>query len=126
SSAKTYAALTTLSPQAQVRGLARLCQQLSQQYQSAPDTCLERSWWRRLNQAGILFQKALDQAKAAKYHGLDDQEVEQACFLLIHIAYFFAPGGVAETMWPLLPAEEEEQHVQFPAREALNGAFARR
>jgi hypothetical protein len=103
--AEQGSALEHQPPQAQVRGLARLCRQLSQQYQFAPDTCLERGWWRLFNQAGSSLRDALDHVKAQEYQGLSDEEAEQAYFLLIHVAYYFAPGGVAETLWPLLKDE---------------------
>ena len=106
-----------------VRGLVNLCRQLSQQYQEMPETCLERSWWRLFNQAGICLREALDQAKAESYPGLSDQEAEQAYFLLIHVAYFFEPGGVAEALWPLLPTEPGEPQAPPATSEALGLSF---
>ncbi len=121
--AKECTALLNQPPDGQVRGLARLCRQLSQQYQQTPQRCLERSWWRLFNEAGIRLREALDQAKAEGYAGLSDREVEQAYFLLIHVAYFFAPGSLAEALWPLLPAEPGTQQAKSPASDAFGVAF---
>ena len=122
--AKQCTALLDQPPHTQVRGLARLCQQLSQQYQIAPGTCQDRNWWRLFNQAGIRLREALDQAKEEQYQGLNDQEVEHAYFVLIHVAYFFTPGGVVEALWPQLPEEPDgHQHAKPPANEALRVAF---
>lgn len=106
-----------------VRELVSLCRQLSQQYQETPETCLERSWWRLFNQAGICLREALDQARAEGYPGLSDQEAEQAYFLLIHVAYFFEPGGVAQVLWPLLPTEPGDTQAPPATSEALGLSF---
>ncbi|HLW01073.1 MAG TPA: hypothetical protein VKT82_20615 [Ktedonobacterales bacterium] len=95
-----------------VRGLVSLCSLFGQQYQEASETCRERSWWRRFNQAGIQLREELERAKAEDYPGLSEKEIEQAYLQLIHVAYFFAPGGVAETLWPTLPAEPEAWQPQ--------------
>ena len=116
-------ALLDQQTEVRVRGLVSLCRQLSRQYQETPETCLERSWWRLFNQAGICLREALDQARAEGYPGMSDQEAEQAYFLLIHVAYFFEPGGVAEEMWPLLPAELGEQQGPPATSEALGLSF---
>lgn len=106
-----------------VRGLVQLCRHLSQQYQETPEACLERNWWRLFNRAGIALREALDQAKAEGYPGMSDQEAEQAYFLLIHVAYFFEPEGVAEAVWPWLPAEPGEQQAPPATSEALGLSF---
>lgn len=105
--ADQLSALLDQPTEVRVRGLARLCQQLSQQYQEVGAASLTRRWWRLFNQAGIQLREALDRAKTEGYPELHDQELEQAYFQLIHVAYFFTPGGVAQTVWPLLPADEE-------------------
>lgn len=107
-------------PEGRVRGLARLCRQLSLEYQKAPEACLARGWWRLFNQAGVHLREALDEAKAEGYPGLHDREVEQAYFLLIHVAYFFEPGGLVERLWPQLVPEPEDQQMQ-PARSSAFG-----
>lgn len=117
--AEQCAALLTEPPDAQVRGLARLCQQLSQQYQQAPETCMERTWWRLFNQAGIQLREALERARAENYARLSDREAGRAYFLLIHVAYFFEPGGIAEALWPLLTVEPEDQQTRLLASKAL-------
>lgn len=109
----------------QVRELAALCRQMSQQYREAPEMCLERSWWQLFNQMGISLHEALDQAKAEDYAGLSNQEAEQAYFLLIHVAYFFTPGGIAETIWPILPVETAIEQVEISTNDALGVAFGR-
>jgi hypothetical protein len=76
-----------------VRELVSLCRQFSQQHQEDQEAYLARSWWRLFNQAGICLREALDQARAEGYRGLNDRELEQAYFLLIHVAYFFEPGA---------------------------------
>lgn len=103
-----------------VRGLARLCRELSQQYREAPETCLARSWWRLFKQVGIGLHEALDQAKVEGYPGLSNRELEQAYFLFIHVAYFFEPGGLVELLWPQLPPEPEDQQAP-PARSSALG-----
>lgn len=118
--------LTTLPDQStavQVRALVALCQQMSQQYQNSSELCLERSWWQMFNQAGIRLHEALDQAKVEGYQGLSDQEAERAYFLLIHVAYFFTPGGIAETVWPMLPGDKQ---TEPSANEALGVVFGSR
>jgi len=103
-----------------VRGLVRLCRQLSLEYQKAPEACLARSWWRLFNQTGVHLREALDEARADGYPGLKDWEVEQAYFLLIHVAYFFESGGLVERLWPLLTPEPGDQQM-LPARSSALG-----
>jgi hypothetical protein len=122
--AERLIALLDQPTEVRIRELARLCRQLSHQYQEAQEACLARSWWRLFNQAGICLREALDQAKVEEYRGLGDEEIEQAYFLLIHVAYFFAPGGIAEAVWPTLSAEPGDQQVRPPAGEALGLSFA--
>jgi hypothetical protein len=95
-----------------IRGLVSLCSLFSQQYQEAPETCRERAWWRKFNQVGIQLREELEQAKEEAYAGLSEQEIERAYLQLIHVAYFFAPGGIAETLWPTLPAGPEDRQAQ--------------
>jgi hypothetical protein len=122
--AKQCTALLDQPPHIQVIGLTRLCQQLSQQSQVAPETCQDRNWWRLFHQAGIRLREALDQAKAQDYQGLTDQETEQAYFVLIHVAYFFMPGGAVEAMWPQLRDHSgDQQQAKPPANEALRVTF---
>lgn len=116
-------ALLDQPTEVQVRGLVSLCRQLSRQYQETPETCLERSWWRLFNRAGIRLREALDQARAEGYPRLSDQEAEQAYFLLIHVAYFFEPGGVAQSLWPLLPALPGDPQTPPATSEALGLSF---
>lgn len=116
-------ALLDQPTEVQVRGLVSLCRQLSRQYQETPEMCLERSWWRLFNRAGICLREALDQARAEGYPGLSDQEAEQAYFLLIHVAYFFEPGGVAQALWPLLPALPGDSQAPPATSEALGLSF---
>lgn len=122
--AQHCSALLDQPPQTQVRGLVRLCQHLSQQYQQAPESCLERTWWQLFNQAGIQLRGALDRAKAEDYGGLSDQEVEQAYFLLIHVAYFFEPGGIAQSLWPRLAVESGDWQAKPPTSGAFGVVFA--
>jgi hypothetical protein len=108
-----------------VRALVRLCRELSQQYhQEVREAYFAHSWWRLFNQAGINLREALDQAKTEGYPGLSDQELEQAYFVLIHVAYFFEPGGIVEALWPLLPAEPGSQLDSSPTNGALGVVFA--
>lgn len=120
---KRLMALLDQPTEARISGLVSLCRQLSRQYQETPETCLERPWWRLFNQAGICLREALDQAKAEGYPGLSDQEAEQAYFLLIHVAYFFEPGGIAEALWPLLPTEPGDTQAPPATSEALGLSF---
>ncbi len=106
-----------------IRGLVRQCHQLSQQYRETPETCRERGWWRQFNQAGIQLRQELERAKEEGYPGLSDQEIEQAYFQLIHVAHFFAPGGVAETVWLTLPPEPEDRQAKMPGSEAFAVVF---
>lgn len=106
-----------------VRGLVQLCRHMSWQYEETPEVCLERNWWRLFNRAGISLREALDHARAEGYQGMSDQEAEQAYFLLIHVAYFFEPMGVAEVFWPLLPAEPGEPQAPPATSEALGLSF---
>jgi hypothetical protein len=122
--AERLIALLDKPTEIRVRELVRLCCQLNQQCQEDQEACLTRSWWRLFNQAGICLREALDQAKTEYYQKLSDQEVEQAYFLLIQVAYFFEPGGIAETLWPLLPAEAGDQQARPPRGDALGIAFA--
>lgn len=121
--AQRLEALWDQSPAVQVRELVALCRKMSQQYQEAPELCLERSWWRLFNQAGIRLREVLDQAKEEDYEGLSNQEAEQAYFLLIHVAYFFAPGGIAEALWPMLSAETGVNRAEIFTNDALGVAF---
>jgi hypothetical protein len=116
-------ALLDQPTQVRVRGLVQLCRHLSRQYEEAPEACLKRNWWRLFNQAGICLREALDHARVEGYPGMSDPEAEQAYFLLIHVAYFFEPGGVAEALWPFLPAEPGEPQAPPATSEALGLSF---
>lgn len=82
-----------------LRSLMVLCQGLTRQYQSTPEVVLERWWWYALHRAGVRLRDRLEEISAyQKSLHLTTQELEQAYLLLIHVAYFFEPGGVAETI----------------------------
>lgn len=76
-----------------------LCQGLTRQYQSTPEVVLERGWWCALHHAGVRLRDRLEEIRAYQdsLH-LTRQELEQAYLMLIHVAYFFEPGGVAEAV----------------------------
>lgn len=94
------------SPEAHLWSLVVLCRELTRHYQLTPEVALERWWWRALHQAGVRLRDSLEEACAFQDAlSLTRPELEQAYFLLIHVAYFFEPGGVAEAVcqeqgWP--------------------------
>ena len=86
-------------PEVHLRSLMVLCRGLTRQYQSTPEIVLERWWWRSLHHAGVRLRARLEETRAYQDSlSMTRQELEQAYFLLIHVAYFFEPGGVAEAV----------------------------
>ena len=86
-------------PEVHLRSLMVLCRGLTRQYQSTPEIALERWWWRSLHHAGVRLRARLEETRAYQDSlSMTRQELEQAYFLLIHVAYFFEPGGVAEAV----------------------------
>lgn len=80
-----------------LRSLLVLCQGLTRHYQATPEIVLERWWWRSLHQAGVRLRERLEEARAYQDTlTLTRQELEQAYLVLIQVAYFFEPGGIAE------------------------------
>lgn len=91
--------LDTQPSEVHLRSLVFLCQGLTRQYQLSPEVVLEHWWWHALHQAGVHLRDNLEEMCASQDSSfLPRQEVEQAYFLLIHVAYFFEPGGIAETI----------------------------
>jgi hypothetical protein len=86
-------------PEVHLRSLMVLCRGLTRQYQSTPEIVLDRWWWRSLHQAGVRLRAILEETRACQdAFSLPRQELEQAYLMLIHVAYFFEPGGVAEVV----------------------------
>ncbi len=87
-------------PGEHLRRLVAHCLELARQYQPTPEVILKRAWWQSLYQAGICLRYTLEENRD-HWHllGLTDREVEQAYLTLIHIAYFFEPGGAAEAVF---------------------------
>ena len=84
-------------PEVHLRSLVALCRGLTRQYQSTPEIALERWWWRSLHHAGVRLRARLEETRAYQDAlSMTRQEREQAYFMLIHVAYFFEPGGIAE------------------------------
>jgi hypothetical protein len=111
-------------PGEHLRRLVAYCQELARQYQTTPAVVLERAWWQSFYQAGTRLRDSLEEHRD-HWHalGLTDKEVEQAYLMLIHVAYFFEPGGVAEALfkeqgWAWSDGEqglESWQEVDAPA-----------
>ena len=95
---QTY--LTEQSREENLRRLVAHCQELVSHYQSASVIVQERAWWLALYDAGIRLRDTLEEHRD-HWHTLrlSNKEVEQAYFTLIRVAYFFEPGGVAETVF---------------------------
>ena len=86
-------------PEVHLRSLLALCQGLTHQYQSTPEVALERWWWGSLHRAGVRLRDTLEGMRAYQDSlDLTRQELERAYFVLIHVAYFFEPGGIAEAI----------------------------
>lgn len=86
-------------PEVHLRSLMVLCRGLTRQYQSTPEIALERWWWRSLHHAGGRLRARLEETRAYQDSlSMTRQEREQAYLMLIHVAYFFEPGGVAEAV----------------------------
>lgn len=96
-----------------IRHLMAQCKALASQYRATPEVTLERAWWRSLYEAGVRLRDTLETWRDHRNTpGLSDTEVEQAYFTLIHIAYFFEPGGAAEKVfqeqgWVWTDADEQ-------------------
>lgn len=86
-------------PEVHLRSLVALCRGLTRQYQTTPEVALERWWWRSLHHAGVRLRARLEETRAYQDAlAMTRQEREQAYLMLIHVAYFFEPGGVAEAV----------------------------
>jgi len=91
------ASLADQSPADSIRYFVARCKELVSHYHTAPTVVLDRAWWQALYDAGIHLRDTLEAC-----HGrwdklcLTDKEVEHAYYTLLHVAYFFEPGGVAE------------------------------
>ena len=94
------ASLTDLSPADSIRYLVAQCKELASHYYTAPTAVLERAWWQSLYIAGIRLRDTLE-AHQGRWDRLclTDKEVEHAYYTLMRVAYFFEPGGVAETVF---------------------------
>ena len=92
--------LTEQSIEEDLHRLVAWCQELVSCYQITPTVACERAWWRSLYDAGIRLRDTLE-AHRDHWHTLrlTTREVERAYFTLIRVAYFFEPGGVAETVF---------------------------
>lgn len=90
-----------------IRSLVVRCRGLTRQYQTTPEVVLERWWWRSLHRAGVRLRETLAKSHVSQETlSLTKEEWDQAYFQLIHVAYFFEPGGIAEEVcneqrWPL-------------------------
>lgn len=83
-----------------IRHLVAHCQELTCCYRTTPAVALDRAWWQTLYQAGISLRDALEESRDQwQRMQLTDKEIEHAYLLLIHVAYFFEPGGVAEVVF---------------------------
>src|SRR5690242_2241143 len=92
--------LAEQSPENSIRYWLAQCLTLASHYHTTPEVVLDRAWWQSLYQAGVTLRDTL---AAHRNHWeklcLTDKEVEQAHYTLIHVAYFFEPGGVAERVF---------------------------
>ena len=80
-----------------IRSLVARCRGLTRQYQAMPEVVMDRWWWSTLHQAGVRLRETLAEPRAYQETlSLTRQELDQAYFLLMHVAYFFEPGGIAE------------------------------
>lgn len=87
-------------PADSIRCLVAQCRALASRYHTAPEVVLERAWWQSLYEAGIRLRDMLGAYRDGwDKLGLTDKEVEHAYYTLIHVAYFFEPGGVAEAVF---------------------------
>lgn len=100
SPSQQQASLTGQSPADSLRHLVAQCKTLATHYRATPEVALEYAWWQSLYDAGICLRDTLE---AYRNHweklGLSDEEVERAYYVLIQVAYFFEPGGVAEAVF---------------------------
>jgi hypothetical protein len=83
-----------------IRGVVARCRELARQYETIPSVVLEREWWRSFYRAGICLRDTLEEYRD-RWHlvGMTSKEVEQAYLLLLSVAYFYEPGGVAEAFF---------------------------
>ncbi len=83
-----------------IRRLVVRCQELASRYHTTPAIVLDRAWWHAFYEAGIHLRDALEQCSHRwDQFGLPMKELEHAYWMLIHVAYFFEPGGVAEVIF---------------------------
>jgi len=115
-----------------VRSLVGLCQQFIYEYYETGAPWSGRTWWIAFNEAGLQLREALETTQAqGNAHPLGDQEQEQAYLLLIQVAYFFEPAGLAEAFfleqgWVQEQANADEvAPAKAGARRTLHLAAAR-
>lgn len=89
--------LADQSCEEQVRSLVQHAQEFIYQYYETEAPWSGPAWWLTFNQTGDCLRDALEETHVRRCSlQLSDQEVERAYTILIQVAYFFEPGGVAE------------------------------
>jgi hypothetical protein len=89
-----------LAPQEGVRSLFELCRKFIYEYYETGAPWNGPDWWLAFNKAGTRLREALERERTQEdQQPLSDREQEQAYILLIRVAYFFEPGGLAESFF---------------------------
>src|SRR5262245_58582726 len=89
-----------------VQRLVELCRRFLYEYYETDAPWSGPNWWLTFNDAGTRLYKALENKPTqGSRQPLGDQEQEQAYVMLMRVAYFFDPGGLAESFfreqgWP--------------------------
>lgn len=83
----------------EIQQLMRCCQEMIHQYYETDAPWSGPAWWLTFNQAGIRLREMLEEARRQRQQPLSDEELERAYLLLIRVAYFFEPDGVAEELF---------------------------
>jgi hypothetical protein len=97
-----------------IRRMVGRCQELASRYHTNPAVVLERAWWHAFHEAGTHLRDALEACRDRwDQLCLPAKEIELAYWMLIHVAYFFEPGGVAEVIfqqqgWAWLDEQSEQ------------------
>jgi|ERR1051326_7341419 hypothetical protein len=87
-------------PEQPIQRLVAQCQELADQYHTTPQVTMEQAWWKAFHHAGVCLHDALEDARDCWHKtGLTTEELEHAYMALIHVAYYFEPGGVAEAIF---------------------------
>jgi hypothetical protein len=89
-----------LAPEEGVQSLVGLCRKFIYEYYETGAPWSGPDWWLAFNEAGTRLREALEKGRTQRGQPpLSDQEQEQAYMLLIRAAYFFEPGGPAESFF---------------------------